>query len=74
MELPENVMQAAAELIANGTDSLPIEDQAECSGLDEREARILEDLMDNVLPLDLHAALSQAAERLDESDYPDDDA
>lgn len=68
------IVQAAAELISNGASEGPIEDQAEHSGLDARQTRILEDLLDNLLPADLHEAIRQAASRLDEADYPDEDA
>lgn len=73
MYLDHEVIDAAAQLIAHGATEGPIDDQAEASGLDERQTRILEDLLGSLVPADLFDVLRAAGERLNEGDYPEGD-
>jgi hypothetical protein len=74
MHVEYDILQAAGQLITGAiSNGLPTEDQAEFSGLGEREQKILEDLLDELAPHDLAAALKLAAERMNESDYEDGD-
>lgn len=73
MLLEPEVIEAAAELLSHGAGELPAEDEAEHRGLDGCQTRLLMDLMDELLPFDLHEAIKSAASRLDEADYPYDD-
>jgi hypothetical protein len=73
MYIDHEIIDAAAQLLAHGATEGPIDDQAEASGLDERQTLILEDLLGSLVPLDLHRVLREAGERLDEDDYPEND-
>jgi hypothetical protein len=73
MYLDHEILDAAAQLIAHGASEGPIDDQAEASGLDERQTEILEDLLGSLVPGDLFDVLPAAGERLDEADYPESD-
>jgi hypothetical protein len=73
MYLDHEIIDAAAQLLAHGATEGPIDDQAEASGLDERQTGILEDLLGLLVPGDLYDVLKRAGERLDEDDYPSDD-
>lgn len=73
MYIDHEIIDAAAQLLAHGATEGPIDDQAEASGLDERQTRILEDLLGILVPPDLHEVLRSAGGRLDETDYPEDD-
>ena len=71
MHLEYAVTQAVGELICGAiSNGLPTEDQAEFSGVSEQ---LLSDLLDELTPADLRAALERAAERLNESDYDSED-
>jgi hypothetical protein len=73
MDIDHDVIDAAAKLIAHSTDSLPIVEQVQHSGLNARDADILNDLLGELLPADLYQALRKAGERLREDDYSSDD-
>ncbi len=74
MHVEHDIIQAAGQLITGAiSNGLPAEDQAEFSGLDDHGQRILEDLLDELTPMDLAAALLAAANRMDESDYADEE-
>jgi hypothetical protein len=74
MHVEYDILQAAGQLITGAiSNGLPTEDQAEFSGLDEQGQQILEDLLDELTPMDLVAALRIAAERMNEDDYADEE-
>jgi hypothetical protein len=67
------LIRAVAQFIVSGLDSLPKDDAIEWNNLDDFDAQIFRDLLDELAVSDLCRALELAAERLPEPSDEDDE-
>lgn len=72
MVTDSHIIEAAAELISASLGDLPVREEAQWRNLGEEDAKVLEDLIDELSWADLMVALRQAAARMPEPTVEDD--